>query len=366
MGAVCSISDFCEEADMFSWAGAGFSESECYKVKCSMRAHANKQREAGLKKLRFWGKVLGTDQDYYIVEASPHLDPPGGPIETAEDDPDVMETEGVNTFTYFVTTDLCSDWTQLPDLKPSEIRVARQIKKLMTGDLKSEVVSHPFFPGNEAQLLRAQIAQITSDTILCIKGFLKREDPEDLASAVVGDEEFTAPSPSELTKMQNWMHMQPHILGHGRTTHKALEDPPEEPEELEKFKKEKEMQEADPAKDTLRLITADGLDWLVKQAGDTALYKNPFKNLAEDAPPGSRLPPRSYAVTYVRSLTWPGAVTVSRGGQFANLYVGYGCKSGQPDFFMRAPPDVQDEPDEADEQDEPQGEVEAPPPKEDE
>jgi len=327
-------------------------------VKCSMRNFANvlKTKDMGVKKLRFWGKILGTEKDYYVAEGSPHIDPPGGAVEQNEDDPDAMEAGGVNSYTYFVTTDLCEEWTQLPDLKPSEIRVARQIKKMMTGNLNAPVVTHPYFSGNEGVLLRAQIAQITSDTVLCVKGFLKREDPDDPASEIATDPEFQCPLPAELLKMQNWMHMQPHILNTGRTTHKPIEE--ETDENKDEVAKQKAEQEADPMKDQLRTLPGDGMQWVVKQAGDTSLYKNPFRVTDPEAPPGTVLPPRSYAVTYVRSLTWPGAVTVSRNGQFANIYVGYGLKAGGADFFLRAPPDVQDEPDDIDEQEEPQGKAE--------
>jgi len=48
------------------------------------------------------------------------------------------------------------------------------------------------------------------------------------------------------------------------------------------------------------------------------------------------LPPRegtvSYAVNVVRSLRWPGAVTVAKGGKFCNFYIGYGLKKGDSSY----------------------------------
>merc|ERR1712000_76311 len=35
-----------------------------------------------------------------------------------------------------------------------------------------------------------------------------------------------------------------------------------------------------------------------------------------------------HCVTSVRSLLWPGAISVAQGKRFANLYVGYGLKCG--------------------------------------
>ena len=56
---------------------------------------------------------------------------------------------GANFHAYFVTNDLCSTWTLLPDVVPSHIRAARRIKRLLTGDITATVVTHPYFPGKE-------------------------------------------------------------------------------------------------------------------------------------------------------------------------------------------------------------------------
>merc|ERR1740138_53129 len=54
--------------------------------------------------------------------------------------------------------------------------------------------------------------------------------------------------------------------------------------------------------------------WSIKAHGDKGIY-------GLDAP-------KSYRVTAVRSLIWPGAVTVAQGSRFANIYIGDGCKYG--------------------------------------
>jgi len=341
----CAVPDFVEEAEMFSWAGVGLGEIESYKVMCSMRNMSTKM-EAPPSKVRFWGKVLGLDADYYVAEAAGEcgraadgeveMDPPG---------------QGVNEFAYFVTSDLAGEWLKLPDIKPNEIVAAREIKRVFTGNLQAEVVTHPFFDGPEEVLLRAQIARITADTTLIIKDMLKREDPEDPASAIIQNEEFVMPKPSQLLTPSAWMHMSPHILNSGWTVHKDLPEPDDDPA---LYQAEVEKREADPPKDVLRDLTEDGLKWVVKQAGDTTLYRNP------NDPTGSA---RCNAVTYVQSLAWPGAVSVSQHNGYANLYIGYGLKAGDPDFFPPAPPDVQNEPMDREEMPEPQGtqESEEPP-----
>merc|ERR1719380_286149 len=113
-------------------------------------------------------------------------------------------------------------------------------------------------------------------------------------------------------------------------------------------------QEADPFRSRVRGIATDpDLQWAVKQCGDKAMYA------AGDST-------KCNAVTVVRCMTWPGAVTVAKAGSFTNLYVGHGLKFGEPDFFPCAPLDIQDEPEDPGEMPEPQPEgappsTEAPP-----
>merc|ERR1712070_1165989 len=106
-------------------------------------------------------------------------------------------------------------------------------------------------------------------------------------------------------------------------------------------------QESDPVRDPIRQLDGDKLEWVFKQFGDTALYKS------ASADPAA--PPRCNAVTSVRSLTWPGAVTVAQNSNMVQLYVGYGLPATEPDFFPSMLPDVQEEPEDPGEQAEPQG-----------
>jgi len=351
--AVAGQTDFVEEADMLAWAGVGFGELESYKVKCSLRNLAAKQADEGFTKLRLWGKILGVEADYYVAEASKD-----GAEDVDAENPDIEPAGvGANKYVYLVTTDLASGvWNKLPNIKPNEITAARRIKRLMSGSPTAKVVTHPPYPGTEEVLLRAQIARITADTTLCFKDWFKREGnfgDEDAGEPALF-EEFVYPPAASLVKMEAWQHRDAHILQIGRTTHR---EPPEEdeenPEQNALRKKMLAEQESDPVRDPIRSMAGDGLEWVIKQSGDTCLYKS----TALDAVP------KSNAVTCVRSLTWPGAVTVSQGTTVTNLYVGYGMPVGEQDFFPYALPDVQEEPEEIDEQPEPQGslEEEAPP-----
>mmetsp|Transcript_91702 Transcript_91702/g.268382 ORF Transcript_91702/g.268382 Transcript_91702/m.268382 type:complete len:433 (-) Transcript_91702:108-1406(-) len=329
---VCFVPNFVEEAEMLSWAGVGFGQLESYRVMCSLRNLANKESEAGLNKLRFWGKVLGTFADYYVAEAQRGE----GELPEGEEEMEVPGTPGVNQYLYYVTNDLTGDWQKLPDVRPSEIVSARKIRRLLTGDFNAQVITHPHFDGTEAMLLRAQIARISSDTVLCLKGFLARDEEAEEEAPPEEKEDFVAPPPPELLKLGSWTHMAHHLLKNGRTAHKELPDDLEE----EELAKKQEERDADKPRDLIRGLAGDELEWTIKQTGDPTLYADPL---------------HSTAVTCVRSLTWPGAVTVARGKQFVNFYVGYGLPSGGTEFFPPEPPDVQDEPEDPGEQPQPPG-----------
>lgn len=138
---------------------------------------------SGAVSLRFFGKVWGTKQDYYVVEATG--DAGGEEAEANEDeeneDGPTADQEargtGVNKFSYYVTHDSLSKWTRLPDLSPSDIAASRKIKVVFTGDLNKPIYTNPFFFGQEKHYLRAQIARIMHSTTLLPRSQWM-EDPE--------------------------------------------------------------------------------------------------------------------------------------------------------------------------------------------
>ena len=85
--------------------------------------------------------------------------------------------KGLNENVYWVTHDLLGEWQKLPDAQSKDIVAARNIRKMLTGNLDAPVNSYPFFAGKERALLRAQIARITASTVLAPQGvFEPKED----------------------------------------------------------------------------------------------------------------------------------------------------------------------------------------------
>lgn len=72
-------------------------------------------------KVKLWGKVFGTSNDYIVVEAE----------RLASGDPEYSEPtfgippekpgEGVNMKSYYVCTSLDDEWIRLPDATPDKV-----------------------------------------------------------------------------------------------------------------------------------------------------------------------------------------------------------------------------------------------------
>jgi radial spoke head protein 4/6 len=121
--------------------------------------------------LRLWGKIRGTQKDYYIAEGSLE----GGAAEGEGEPPADFEPRGtgVNKFVYWATNSPMDAWTQLPDLKPVDIINARSIKHSFSGNLDQKIFTNPFYDNTEKVYLRAQIARIAHSTTLVPKGLFR-------------------------------------------------------------------------------------------------------------------------------------------------------------------------------------------------
>lgn len=131
-------------AKLWQWAGIGFGEQETYRLQKSLKQLAAK---VSATQLTFFGKITGTESDYYIAEGVVEGEEEGD-AEGEEKEPDFEpKGNGVNKYTYFVAADSLSQWTRLPDVSPSQIRASRCIRVLFSGDLERKIFTNPFFAG---------------------------------------------------------------------------------------------------------------------------------------------------------------------------------------------------------------------------
>ena len=299
---------------------------------------------SGAKSLRFGGKIFGQQKDYWIAIGS---------LPQAEEDSKDASVEprgkGVNELVFWVTDSLLNDWIQLPDCRPEHIIQARLIKHVFTGNLNAEIDSNPTFCGKERHLLRATLARIFSATAVCPKGLLALDEE---TNEVKFAEEFAMPKTEELKSLESWSNMHPIILKAGRTTHKAPAGMGEE--DAAAYMEEQEGK--DPTVERFRGLNehaqypGEQPCWFSRVVGDTQQY-------AEGGAEGENV---SYAVNVIKSIRWPGAVTVAKGGKFCCIYVGYGLKKGDPSYNPIEPPEVCQDPEEEEDQPEPNPPTEPP------
>ena len=133
-----------------------------------------------------------------------------------------------------------------------------------------------------------------------------------------------------LRSLEAWSHLHPMIKNSGKCKNQAAAGA-----------EEGEGGEEDPTDtaDAFRALNEDapiieGIDaWTSRVTGDIQPYK------AKDGEAQS-----AYATNVLRSLRWPGAVTVAKGGAYCSLYLGDGQKKGDTSFNPTEPPEVQSDP----------------------
>jgi len=143
------------------------------------------------------------------------------------------------------------------------------------------------------------------------------------------------PGTEELKSLEVWGHRHPMILKAGRISHfvpsTVLED--------EKDAYLENLNTADAQVDKYRGLNEDApmtgmeFSWTTKVVGDP----QPYNNLGKEGT-------STYAVNVIKSLRWPGALTVSQNGKFTSIYVGYGLKRGDVCFNPTEPPELQRDP----------------------
>ncbi len=206
---------------------------------------------------------------------------------------------GVNSSVYWVTDNILHDWIQLPECKPQYIQFARLIKHVMSGDLNATIDSNPPFPGKERHFLRAQLARIFAATQIAPKGLYEIDEE---SGKVRFAEEFSVPATEELKSLEQWGNVQAAILKVGRTSHLAPAGMSDEDKDAYLAAKAEE----DAAPERFRALNEHtpmpGMEtsWLSKVVGDTQQYNQT----------GGKEGTVSYSVNVIRSLRWPGAVTV--------------------------------------------------------
>lgn len=95
---------------MLDWVGVSFGEDDTYCIGLSIKKLAENYKA---KELRFWGKILTKNGDYYVAEGvTSNLYADTVPANAEK------KGEGANYYSYFVTQDFLEDWFELPLITP--------------------------------------------------------------------------------------------------------------------------------------------------------------------------------------------------------------------------------------------------------
>lgn len=169
---------------------------------------------------------------------------------------------------------------------------------------------HPPFPGREKDYLRAQIARITSSTMICPAGIYRLVDPEDPKTAeLTPEDEMEKIDLNKLINYSGWVHYTNEINILGKTTLKTITN--EDGEEI-----------IDPNGPALIPILAS----IESEMNNWTIRVNP--TISDNIPP---------KIVCLRCNRWSGAYTVGFGTKFTNIYIGYGVKNGKENYSPEPP-----------------------------
>lgn len=310
----CPYPDLLADQMMYEWAGVSFGKGESYRLYLSIKKFCE-ATSPDYEMIRFWGKIITRNGDYYVLCGKTAEDP--------EFDPLLEEgKDGANKYTYWVSKHACDNWVMLPRVKPEMIKVARQLSTFFTGNLDAPVYGYPPFPGTEKELLATQITRITNACSVSPVGFFELNEDDEIPQIVKAEDEainegFPKP-PEEIKELDAWNHHELEINVRGRC--RPL--PPQEDEEGNEIEDEDPPEEIPP----LRSLAEDEEgSWSVRLC------------------PGGAGESAASSLSIAISLVWPGAYGISYGKKWTNVYMGDGMKFRPTVYTRPLPPALQPE-----------------------
>ena len=326
------IPDYYTLFQKISSVGINFSKKELILLNKSLTKLATTLTNGNIT---FFGKIFGSEKDYYIVEAT-EIEPPEN--FNYDNDMEKRKEDGVNKNVFYVTNNLSEKWVELPDVKPSQIKASRLIKYTFTGNLDNPIYSNPTFIGTEKYYLRCIIARIYHGTkIVPSINHFTIEDQESPFKPLTPAEKPKQLKYNDLINKDNWIHYPPGILNCGRVSH-MIEDPPEgvDPEEFKK-----QVIAKDPFDKRMQKISEDQKifinqklrinPWRIEVGYENNVYINPYIKLLDETQPDfdpneQKDNIANFLTVCLSSLRWPGAANIWTGKETYFFYFGHGQK----------------------------------------
>jgi radial spoke head protein 4A len=287
------LEDIVHATEDLEWAGVSLGEEETIRIKQAMVRTLGQNED--IEKIRFFGKFLGTNSDYYVFEATQD-----GVLNEDEENDNNFEALA-NRFAYYVANNVGEDFQRLPNVSADQVVGSMKIRTFLKGALSGAVAVHPPFPGTEAHLLRAIIARISGETTVAPdyqyspaevdEGEIAQEVQE---SEQMEDEDFVPPTIQTLAaqSVSRFRTIAPPHNPNGFIGTPQIPDPTDP----ESFIPDPNALKPQPA---IRELSPS--EWHVTQCN--------AKNVA------------------LRSLVWPGLTTLARQRSCVRIYIGFGMRS---------------------------------------
>jgi len=304
VGTDTYVPDIGAETEMLNWTGLSVGGVNATRIMLSIRQLAAVHPE--FKSVRFFGKILGKQADYYVCEAEVTAcdeAPPKGLIPKHPEKRNFEKAQQHNRFKYYVCHSPGAPWTALPNLRYYQLLAVPNIKRLFTGNLNAPMATFPPFPGEtEAEYLRAKIAHIGERTVMSPAGFFTEvpADPEAKRKyhSIAPSPEWAPPEDlsgyaAEAWPTSAWARHYPQVPDADEFGEDFV------PDETGKWP------DIDPEAWPIRPLTdeEDGPLWIARQCSHQLKAKAPVCLI---------------------SRQYPGAVVVLQGKKFVNFYIGFG------------------------------------------
>ena len=324
------MEDILAQSQLLEWGGVSFNELEWYKIRTAAKKLLI---ENNCEFIRFFGK-----RNYPMTNPQVHVETRGN--------------EGINRYTFWVSNSPMEIWHELPDITPEQLVISRRFKYYFTGDLNSKVKSFIYFPGKEMHLLKCQIVRILHSSCIVPKGYLKLSEnfKEQLEGKVTEyDEEFKSPSFDEMKGPEGeaWTHEHAYIYPNGKVIDPSIET---QVERLKGINEDEGYKIKEGEGENINEI--DMKYWKIKVVGDNMMHNRANGD------------PITHAVVLVKNTRWPGTLTVWKEEKFCNIYVGFGIKAIDSNYFPTQIDKMDKDPNDLEEQKEPFPEKEPPKPEE--
>lgn len=281
----CIVEDLDSKLSTLETLGKGFSKFDMLKIAAALRKTAANPLVA---EVYFFGKIFGTNKDYYVIWTIGNPQTPNGDV--------------LDSINFEVSSD-CHDWTTLPKISPHIVRKSRSIKAMFTGKLDHQVAAGL----KEADYLHAVLFRILFSNMLIPDGFMATKD--DSEYMLERNQEYK-PAIEPVKELAGWVHRFAPIMKYGNTIHPWMQE-----EEVAQ-----KMELVDPMGKPLGVAGGDNdvRKWEVRVVNGNASYGAGDEGQAK----------KGTDVIGITNDVWPGALTYY--GEFEEVfgfvYIGFGLK----------------------------------------